>query len=535
MHQFSFDSPNPTLDLRGWRIGLQVITFENVYALDGDHVSRTDSEDLIEVRCDTLVTADHQTAAGCRAWITARPRKDSLDVVAGAEHNNKIRCLKVTLNGLPRGGLSGRRWEAGAPVPPAGIVYRYPFDLGSALALHTPLVFLSDPAGGYIYFRSLDPRVRAKRFAFYPRGETLSAELISEEIGPEMTNHAVTPAWRIGRCQDPETIVEEHLTDLERNFGLQPWEKRWDVPAWAREIALVVSIHGMHWTGYTFNTYADSLAVLEWICERIDGRRVLAFLPGWEGRYYWQYGNYRPDPRLGGRAGFRRLSEGARQLGVSLMPMFGANCANTSTRGFRRWGEPSILRSASGMEFQGNRPDWDTSRAHDPGWQAWLNPGAPLWRERLLNQVGELVADYQLPAVFFDTHHIWDNDPQYPLYEGLRSIRDDLKHRFADLLLAGEGWYDALGAITPVSQVGAPAQWHQAFSRYCRTFAHLMWGDPSRGSSGVHEAGYTSFGLVPDAEYWWPTVTIVDGTLNAAPEKVEQVIDQAKRYARTYL
>lgn len=52
-----------------------------------------------------------------------------------------------------------------------------------------------------------------------------------------------------------------------------------------------------------------------------------------------------------------------------------------------------------------------------------------------------------------------------------------------------------------------------------RTFAHLMWGDPSRGSSGVHESGFTGFGLVPDAEYWWPTVTIVDGTLNAAQRR----------------
>jgi hypothetical protein len=291
----------------------------------------------------------------------------------------------------------------------------------------------------------------------------------------------------------------------------------------------------MHWTGYTFNTYSQTLSALEWICERIDGRRVLAFLPGWEGRYYWQYGDYRPEPLLGGNAGFRRLSEGARRLGVSLMPMFGANCANTGTRGFSRWGKPSVLRSASGLEFQGNRPDWDTSRAHDPGWQAWLNPGAPLWRERLLNQVSALVREYDLPAVFFDTHHIWDNDPHYPLYEGLHALRDELKGRFNDLLLAGEGWYDALGSITPVSQVGAPAQWEQVFSRYCRTFAHLMWGDPGRGSSGVHEAGHTGFGLVPDARHWWPTVTIVDGTLTAAPEKVEQVIEQAKRYARAYL
>jgi hypothetical protein len=291
----------------------------------------------------------------------------------------------------------------------------------------------------------------------------------------------------------------------------------------------------MHWSGYTFNTYSDALAILDWVCERIDGRRVLAFLPGWEGRYYWQYGDYRPERALGGRDGFGKLCEGARRLGVALMPMFGANCVNSRTRGFRRWGAPSVLHSASGMEFQGNRPDWDGSRAHDPGWQVWLNPGAPLWRERLVEQVSNLVAEYRLPAVFLDTQHIWDNDPRYPVYEGLVALRDELKGRFPDLLIAGEGWYDGLGAVTPVSQVGAPVQWQQAFSRYCRTFAHLMWGDPGRGSSGVHEAGQTGFGLVPDARYSWPTVTIVDGTLKTAPEKVEQVIEQARRYVRAYL
>ncbi len=535
MHQFSFDSDNPVFDLGGWKVSLQVITFENTYGLDGVGAVLTRGDGSVKVRCDRLTSAGGQRVASGRVWIEARAGPGGVDVVAGAEHRRKVRCLKLIVHRLPRGNLVGRRWESGGPVPPAGTVYRYPFDPYSAFALHTPLLFLSDPAGGYIYFRSLDPRVRAKRFAFYPQGDTLTAELIHEEIGPEMSARAATPPWRIGRCADPEAVVEEHLAAQERGLGLQPWETRPDVPDWAREIALVVSIHGMHWSGYVFNTYADVLGVLDWICQRIDGRRVLAFLPGWEGRYYWRYGDYRPDPRLGGRDGFRRLSEGARRLGVALMPMFGANCANTGIRGFRRWGEPSRLRSASGLEFQGNRPDWDTSRAHDPGWQAWLNPGAPLWRGRLLEQVSAVVREYQAPAVFFDTQHIWDNDPQYPLYEGLRSLRDGLKGRFADLLVAGEGWYDALGAVTPVSQVGAPAQWQQAFSRYCRTFAHLMWGDPGRGSSGVHEAGYTSFGMVPDAPHWWPTVTIVDGTLKTAPEKVEQVIEQARRYARAYL
>src|SRR3989304_5620007 len=34
MHQFSFDSGDPFFDLGGWQVGLQVITFENVYGLD---------------------------------------------------------------------------------------------------------------------------------------------------------------------------------------------------------------------------------------------------------------------------------------------------------------------------------------------------------------------------------------------------------------------------------------------------------------------------------------------------------------------
>jgi hypothetical protein len=350
-----------------------------------------------------------------------------------------------------------------------------------------------------------------------------------------MGRAVTTPPWRVGCRADPESVVEEQLALLERAYGLRPWDTRPDVPAWAREIALVVAIHGMHWTGYVFHTYEDVLRTLTWVCERIEGRRVLAFLPGWEGRYYWQYGDYRPDPRLGGVEGFRKLAEGARALGVALMPMFGANCANTNLPGFSRWGELSRLKSASGLELQGNKPDWDGSRAHDPGWQAWLNPGAPAWRERLLAQVSELVATYALPAVFFDTHHFWENDPDYPVYEGLVALRNGLKERFPELLIAGEGWYDALGAVTPVSQTGDTEKYHQIFSRYCRTFGHLMTGDPSRASTGVHEAGRTGFVLLPEARHWWPTVTIVDGTLDQAAEKVEQVIQQARDYARRYL
>jgi hypothetical protein len=534
MHQFGFKFGDPFFNVSGWSLGLQINTFENLYGLDPARTRLGEQNGQWTVECEGLICAGGQEKSPGRARMVASRIADGLEIAAEAEHPQKIRCLKLIVRGLPVGDVIGRRWEIGS-VPKDGTVLRYPFDADAPLALHTPLVFLSHPGGGFHYFRSLDGRVRCKRFAVYPDGDRITVELIHEDAAHEMGSSVVLPPWRVGRCADPEACVEDHLGHLERAYGLQPWETRPDVPAWAREIALVVSIHGMHWTGHVFHTYEDVLRTLEWVCERIEGRRVLAFLPGWEGRYYWQYGDYRPEPRLGGVDGFRKLADGSRRLGVSLMPMFGANCANAGLPGFEHWGETSRLRSAGGLVQQGNRPDWDISRANDPGWQAWLNPGAPAWRERLLSQVCELVGEHQLPAVFFDTHHFWENDPEHPVYEGLVALRDGLKERFPDLLVAGEGWYDALGAVTPVSQTGATARWHGVFSRYCRTFGHLMLGDPSRGSTGVHETGTTGFGMLPDAQHFWPTVTIVDGTLERAGEQVEQVIRQGREYARHYL
>ncbi len=528
MQQLSYDPSDPWFDVQGWRLGIQVVTFENVYGLDPDAAALTEVDGRSRITCNRLTWAGGRELAQGRVEIETAPTDDGLEVILSARHTEKIRCLKLLVSALPAGDVIGASWVR-SPLPEGGLLLPYPFPL------HTPLVFLAPADGPHLYFQSLDDRVRAKRFTFTQGGDRLTAELIFEEAAHEMSESIRTPPWRIGRCADPGAVAKRHAAHVERAYGLEPWESRADVPAWAREIALVATLHGMHWSGYVFNTYESMLRTLSWIAERIEGRRVLAYLPGWEGRYYWQYGDYRPEPRLGGEEGFRRLVEGARQLGVKLMPMFGMNCANSGLPGFERWGAPSVMRSASGLEMQGNRPDWDVSRSHDPGWQKWLNPGAPAWRDRLVEQASALVEHHDLPAVFFDTQHVWVNDPEHPVFEGITAVRDALKRRFPELLVTGEGWYDALGSVTPVSHVGAPAQWPDIFSKYCRTFLHLSAGDPSRGSTGVHELGYRDFRLAPDEPYWWPTLPVVDGTIERAPERAEEVIAQAKRYVKEYL
>jgi hypothetical protein len=546
MQQFSFDFGDPFFDVGGWRLGLQVITFENTYGLDPQQTTLrapNDADGTLLIEADGLTWAGGQEPSAGRASVrvTSGSREGEIAVSIEATHPKKIRCTKLMISGLPPGSVIAQAWRE-QPLPDGGLIASYP------RTLHTPLVFLRQPGGGYLYFRSTDPRVRCKRFAIYEAGGaaggregSYTVELIHEDAAHEMASTTAVPAWRIGRCADPAEIVREHRTQVETAFGaagLARWDERSDVPDWARQIRLVAALHGMHWSGYVFNTYDQMRSALEWICTRIEGRRVMAYLPGWEGRYYWQYGDYWPEPRLGGADGFRRLVDGAHRLGVKLNPMFGGNCANTGTENFEQWGANSHLRSAGGAIFQGNKPDWDVARAHDTAWQAWLNPGAPGWRLRLVEQVSALVETFGLhdDAVFFDTHHVWENDPDHPVWEGLVLLRDALKRRFSGLLVTGESWYDALGAVTPVCHAGLPAQWaDEFFAPHNRLWGHLSTGDPSRGSTGVHELGTRPWRPEPLLRHRLSTLTVVDGTIERAPERVEQVIATAREHAARFL
>jgi hypothetical protein len=527
MQELSFDFNDPVFAFRGWRLSAQIITSDNIYGLPHSAIAVIGDERL-EVRATALTWAGGQQSAPGTVSIDASRTTDGIEIVVRATASEKIRCTKVILSGLPQGELIGRLWTR-SRVTHSGTTLHYPS------TTHTALAFLAIDGGEYLYFESLDDRVRAKRLAFMERDGAVTVELIHEDAAYEMSGSTETPPWRIGRTRDPDAIVRRRSEHVALAFGIEPWETRADVPGWARDISLVVALHGMHWSGYTFNTYDDMTRALEYVAARIDGRRVLAFLPGWEGRYYWQYGDYRPEPMLGGADGFARLATRARDLGVHLMPMFGANCVNNTLPGYETWGAPAEMQSPAGLVFQGNRPDWDASRAHDPGWQAWLNPGAPSWRKRLVEQVSALVAEYGLPAAFFDTQHVWINDPHHDLYGGLIALRDELKSRFPDLLIAGEGWYDALGAVTPMSQSGLPAAWPSTFAAANRSWMHLSAGDPSRGSTGVHEMGFNAFRLAPDERHILPTLTVVDGTIARAATDVDRVIAQARAYAERWL
>jgi hypothetical protein len=524
MHFASFDSNDPVFDAFGLRVSLQLVTLENLYGLDPQHVRVEQDDARVHVVASGLTTAGgtERAQGSAELWIEAHEKVVRLRARATA--GAPIRCVKLLLRDLEPDLATSTDGAAFAPVPDHGELFAYP------MRIPTPLVWLRAGAET-LALRAEDDRVREKRFAFYrERVGALAgrgcAEAIHEESATRFDVAIETPDLAVDR-RDPATALAEHVAWLERAHGLVAFEERKDVPAWAHDLRLVLVLHGMHWSGRVFLDYAGMREAIHYVADRIEGRRVLAYLPGWEGRYYWQYGDYRPEPRLGGDAGFAALCDEARRRGVHVMPMFGANCANAWLPRFAKLDPRAYLKSATGNRFHGNVPDWDLSRAHDTGWQAWLNPGDPKWRETLARQIESLAGRFGFDAVFLDTTEIWINDPDHEVFAGHRALADRLHASIPDLLLAGEYDYDALDACFGLFQrawwTPAPA-WSR---RYVRRFAHLCEGEPE-GRTGVHEFGVWKPGAIAAEPGLLATIALQDGTLERSREAIDRAIDAAR-------
>lgn len=539
LQELSYDFRDAFFDFNELQFGAQLFTFENAYGLAKADCSENYDDTKMKVTSNLLSWAGGQERTPGYLSINAAKENCKTTFYLEAKMPKKIRSMKLLLKNIPNGKIINLIDKTEREVTSDGIILRYPEGWRT---LGTALLILRTDEGKLIYFRSLDTEVRDKKFVLIRRGNVIDVELIFEEDATKMTNYIKVPAWEVGVCTSIEEIYKVHMDYIEKAFGLEPWEKRRDVPDWAKEVSLIAAIHCQHWTGYIFNDYQKVLEHLKWIAERIDPKRVLVYLPGWEGRYYWKYGNYCPDERMGGAEGFKKLVHDAKELGFHIMPMFGINIVNRGLENYEEWGAPSEFRSPSGNRFGGS-VDWDGSRHYDHGSNANLNPAAPGWQNRLVEQITELIDTYGFDAVFLDIAAVWVNDPNHSLYQGILTLVERIRENRPNILVSGEAWYDGLGKALPLVQSGhtdGVLHWHddvypEIFDRYCRGFAHLCLGDPGRGSTGVHELGYNPIQRTPIRRGVIPTVTIVDGSIENAPEKIEDIILDAKKYAELYL
>lgn len=524
VNNLSFDPRDPLYDAPGLpdiRWGIQIFTTHNLYALNPARGTITTTAAGLCLVCAGLSWAGQQQQAAGRVEAQVSVQDGAVQWQIQAWHTEPIKAIKLVLWGLPEEAQTQGWWtatmaqaEAVRPTAALPLRWRYPWP-----EWLTPWACAGEGAGA-VCLSIRDVEVRAKRLYVHlpPYAEAGPVvEVICEEDATRWNTHFAAPEIRLRRCTttvDIDADFAAHLAFVEQAYALPRWEHRTDAPAWLLDIRLVLNLHGQHWTGYVFNTFDRMAETLRFVTDHIGGKQVLAYLPGWEGRYYYAYPNYRPGSDLGGAAAFQRLVTTARELGVHLMPMFGMHGANVNQ--YPDWERAAFRSPHNRLVRLVNCPDWDTDRAGEDD-QVFLNPGEPRFRQHLLEQVSATVSAYAVDGVFLDTSACWFNDPRYNLYDGYRALLAELHQRHPRLLIAGEGWYDALLGLFPVNQswlgVERRYRYPELLTRYARALGHLSTGTPGHGSTGVHEGGFYPAPVAHPTFGHIPALGIVDDTL----------------------
>ena len=486
----------------------------------------------LELRCAKFIWAGGQEKVPGALVAQIKKSADAVEWSASAEMDRPIKSIAAIVRGVPRGRVSPGS-EGFFDPQDNELLFGYPFGGGahhSAVSVDTPVAVIQAGERDFFYLSVLMDRVRASRLYFEPGESGYRVELVYEREGWARSNRLEKAAWRAGHARSAEEAFRPHFEHVQRAFEIPPWEKRGDVPSWFRQIALVVSIHGMHWTGYVFNDFAKALRTREWVATQIPARNVMVFLPAWEGHYYWDYPVYRPHPRLGGETGFRTLIQKGHELGFHFLPMFGLNAANRELSDFSNFSD-ATTNQIDGNPFGLDWVDWDNDRRME-GWGEYMNAGVDSWRTWLAGRISETIERYNADAYFLDIAGGWVNNTKADMHEGTRRMVADLAARYPHVLACGEFSYDALMSVLPVYQIFPSRGYPPAFQRYCRSYQHLSRPAPGRGSSGVHESGFGHFSpVVPKDEYTIPTITVVDDTFEKYRGVMAEVIAGAKRWA----
>ena len=530
--KFSFDFPEPSVVFGDYRFGFLVFTDENTYGLDRSKMRAESNGNGMRITCDGFVWAGGQEKAPGRLVATLESTGKTIEWNVVVEMERPVKTISTIVRGVPRGRVS---MGGGGFVDPRDneFLAGYAFgagDLhgpGSAAAIVTPLLMIEASPTDIFYVSSLDDRVRPKRFYLAPGETSYRVEAIYEHDAWRNDRRVETPRWRLGRAKSADEATALHMQHVERTFAIPTWETRTDVPAWMRNVAMVTTLHGQHYTGYMFNDYAKMLEILRWMATQIPPDRVLAFISAWDGRYYWDYPIYRTNDRMGGAAGFAKLVGEARKMGFKIMPMFGMNSANKKLPMWPTIAD-ALTHKIDGDEYNLNWVDWNNDR-HQDGWLGYMNLGVDSWRNHLEGRIADMIERYKVDAYFLDIAGGHVNSTNGDMHEGTKRLIMNLRSKYPNVLAVGEMPYDALHGFIPVYHAGGGAMWH----KYSRFFSHLSAPAPGRGSSGVHESGFGRFnnetlGLYPTTI---PTLQVVDDTFTKHRDTMAAVIARAKQRA----
>ncbi len=515
----------------GYCASMEVVSLENVYTIPS-----FEKRDESYVSQSVVWGNNVQTDGEARLQIKGFDK--GVSFCCSATLDKPVRSIKVRFDNLPHGTLVSSIDED-KKVTEYGICVHYPEGWRT---LCWPFVVFRLENGSYLYVYCKDNTVNKKIFYVKKVGDKMRVDVVQEQDATVLDKHFEIPPIYVGVTNDIDAFYKQVSDYTKKIYGLEDFENSKIVPSWLKDISLVVTMHMQAFTGKIFHTYESALEDIAKITKHIDGKHVLVYLAGWEGRYYYKYGNYCSDERLGGDAALAKCIKGMHELGCKVMLMYGINMVNKNIPALKDIIPKSEFVTIGGGKFHCGSVDWEGAHHYDFDDLAQLNIGNKEWADSLYEQIKRNSEQFDADGAFLDIAACYVNDRRARMFDGVVEFCDRLRTIKPDFLVAGEGYYDGLSKAMPLFQSGhtdGKMHYHnrlskELFERYSREFAHLCLGDPWYGSTGVHEQGVNTDRKTPLCKAIIPTLSLVDGSVENAWDGVKETIEQAKEYWRLY-
>jgi hypothetical protein len=492
MYTLGYDFKDTYIEIADFCVAARLSTVDNIYAPDPEKLCVEKQDNAVILKAAGLIGGGGDIKCGGSLTLKAEISGGAVLLTASGSHDTELcRGMSVYLKNV----------DIESFTSDSSNMPNYPFVKTGTRTLRypgrdamMPLVFAETPQGP-CYFLSKDKRIRPKAFSAhydFIAGEKVIT-LSHQERLPERGHTIEMPPWKIGRAGDRMEVVRERLKDLEENFGLYPFEKRTEY-SWLKDIKFVLNLHGEHWTGHVFNTFDEMAERLRWFSSRIDCKRILTFLPAWDGRYYTTYPEHRPSQALGGPEGLKRLVNEAHRLGTKVILMLGG--PNLATYKFLR--ENNLFECVMRNEWNDYGSisaflDWNGDLFPEPGGYV-INFGNPKLKNYMIASVSALFDEYGVDGIFLDGAIRYENTPDYCPAEGIRDFCRELQAKYPDKLLMGEDGYDVLWSCFGLYATSwQPLGLENGMLRFTRQSMYLSHPD-YKGSGGIHEQAWFSEG-----------------------------------------
>jgi hypothetical protein len=249
-------------------------------------------------------TSDDEITLGIRMQSDGEAiKKDSVDLLGNRKRGDELRLL-LSIN-LPESAVFhlaeyrniGRRLDG-------DMAYEHWYD--GRLMYNMLLV---EVGGMWIRFRTLDEVLSSLGFCVWRHEETFTLSLEWSPSSPLLI-----------ACFDSyEDAMGDFRDWLENKKSITKLSERSDVPDWLHEIALVLNIDMLLSNGYTLHDFKDVADIASDMKQYIDPKKVLFYIPGWQGKFDSSHPYYEPSKDLGGAEAFESMLNAVHDMGYRVM------------------------------------------------------------------------------------------------------------------------------------------------------------------------------------------------------------------------